>query len=608
MLKANSLLVGLVSAAMLATPLISMAQSTEQTTTTTTTKKKHVTHHRKPAGPTISEQLEQLRQSMEQQNQQIQNLQQQVQQRDSTIQQLQLSVNQAQTAASQAQQAAQTAQQQNQQQVQTVQTDLADLKTVQTNSMSSLQETQKRVTDMENPTALHYKGITITPGGFLAAESVWRQHNESADLISSFNGIPWDGSPQSQLSEWHMSARQSRVSLLAEGKLNNMKLTGYYEVDWLGAAPTANENQSSSFNLRQRQLWGQAALKNGWTFTAGQMWSLWSSNKKGLENRQEWIPATIDAQYVVGYDFARLAALRLTKNFNDRVWFGVALENPEMLNSSYTTPTGLLGFGNGISGGNGASTANCSGANYSFGSAFANCTSTDFMPDIIAKLAFEPGWGHFEVKGLMRVFRDKIPGNPATATATYEDKTVGGGIGVNGILPLVPKKADLILQANYGEGIGRYSDSTNVDLTFAQDGAIKPLKQAQVLAGLELHPNPKLDWYFYGGDEYTGRDWELGTDGKAYGYGVSLADNTACTYTYAPSGSKCTGNFRNLQEATTGFWYRFYKGPSGTLQFGAQYEWIHKNTWAGLATVAPAPAAPKANDSMVLTSFRYVLP
>ena len=32
------------------------------------------------------------------------------------------------------------------------------------------------------------------------------------------------------------------------------------------------------------------------------------------------------------------------------------------------------------------------------------------MPDVIAKVAFEPGWGHFEVKGLMRVFRDKIPG------------------------------------------------------------------------------------------------------------------------------------------------------------------------------------------------------
>ncbi len=613
MLKANAVLAGLMSVTVLATPFVSFAQTAATTTTgsATTTKKRPV--HRKPKGPTVSEQLDELRRSVQQQNDQIQSLQQQVQQRDGTIQQLQQSVSQAQSAANQAQQAAQSAVAQDQQQLQSVQTDLADLKTVTTNSITSVQETQKRVVDLENPTALHYKGVTITPGGFLAAESLWRQHNESADIISTFNGLPFDGSPQSQLSEFRMTARQSRLSLLVEGKLSNVKLTGYYEMDFLGAAPTANENQSSSFTPRQRQLWAQAAFHNGWTFTGGQMWSLWASNKKGIENRQEWIPTTIDGQYVVGYNFARLAAFRVTKNFNNKVWFGASLENPEMLNpSSFTTPAGIYGFGNGPTGAGAvnAPPANCAGANYSFGNVMANCTSTDFMPDILAKLAFEPGWGHFEVKGLMRVFRDKIPGNPTVtpATATYEDKAYGGGIGVNGILPLVPKKADLILQAAYGEGIGRYSDSTNIDVTFAQDGAIVPLKEAQALAGLELHPTPKLDWYFYGGDEYVGRDWYVGGDGKPYGYGVSLADNSTCELTYTAK-TACTGNFRNLQEATTGFWYRFYKGPAGTVQFGAQYAWVHKNTWAGTNVIDPfQPDAPKANESIVMTSFRYVLP
>ncbi len=610
MLKANSVLASLISVVVLATPYVALAQNTTTTTTTTTTKKRPV--HRKAAGPTVAQQLDELRRSVQQQNDQIQALQQQVQQRDGTIQQLQQSVSQAQSSAQQAQQAAQSASAQNQQQLQTVQTDLADLKTVTTNSVTSFQETQKRVVDLENPTAIHYKGVTITPGGFVAAETLWRQHNESADIISTFNGIPFDGSPQSQLTEFRMTARQSRLSLLAQGALNNVKLTGYYEMDFLGAAPTANENQSSSFNLRQRQLWAQAAFKNGWTFTGGQMWSLWSSNKKGIENRQEWIPASIDGQYVVGYDFARLAALRITKNFGNKVWFGASLENPEMLNpSSFASPAGVYGFGNGPTGAGSvnAPPANCAGANYSFGNVFANCTSTDFMPDILAKLAFEPGWGHFEIKGLMRVFRDKIPGNPTVtpATATYEDKAVGGGIGLNGILPLVPKKADLILQGAFGEGIGRYSDSTNIDVTYYQDGAVRPLKEAQVLAGLELHPTPKLDWYFYGGDEYVGRQYSIGTDGKAYGYGYNGADNSTCELTYTAT-AHCVGNFRNLTEGTTGFWYRFYKGPGGTMQFGAQYEWIHKDTWPGYATVATAPNQPKANDSMVMTSFRYVLP
>ena len=444
MLKANSVLAGLISVAVLVTPYVSLAQETS-TTTTTTTKKKTV-HHKKPAGPTVSEQLEELRHSMQQQNDQIQTLQQQLQQRDGTIQQLQQSVSQAQSAANQAQQAAQSASAQNQQQLQSVQTDLADLKTVTTNSVTSFQETQKRVVDLENPNAIHFKGVTLTPGGFLAAEGLWRNHNESADVISTFNGMPYNGSPNSQLTEFRMTARQSRMSLLAEGKISNAKLSGYWEMDFLGAAPTANENQSTSYTPRQRQLWGQAAFNNGWTVTGGQMWSLWSSNKKGIENRQEWIPSTIDGQYVVGYDFARLAAFRVTKNFHNKVFFGASIENPEMLNpSSATSPANVLGFGNGVTGGAGTATAACTAAG-PFGNVLSNCTSTDFMPDFLAKLAFEPGWGHFEIKGLMRVFRDKIPGNPLLAagspgSTTYSDKAFGGGIGVNGILPLVPEES-----------------------------------------------------------------------------------------------------------------------------------------------------------------------
>ena len=597
MLKAKSVLAGLLAAAVLATPFYALAQSTAGTTTPTptTTKKKKVPTKKAPSH--VEEELEELKHAVEQQNQQIQGLQQQVQQRDATIQQLQQSVSQAQSTATQAQQAAQSAQQDQQQKLQAVQTDLSDVKTMQTNSMTTLQETQKRIVDMENPTAIHYKGVTITPGGFLVGETLWRQHNESADIISSFNGIPFDGSVNSQLSEFRMTARQSRVSALVEGKIANVKMSGYWEMDFLGAAPTANENQSSSFNPRQRQLWAQAAFNNGWTITGGQTWSLWSSNKKGIETRQEWIPATIDGQYVVGYNFARLATLRLTKNFHNKVWWAVSMENPEMLNpSSLTTPANILGFQNGPTG--------------TAGVAMTSALSTDFMPDFVTKVAFEPGWGHYEVKALMRVFRDKIVANPAatpTPIAGFEDKAFGGGIGANAILPIVAKKADLILQATWGQGIGRYSDSTNIDATFYEDGGIRPLKEQQYLAGLELHPTPKLDWYFYGGDEYVGRAWYIGADGKAYGYGSGLADNSGCGLTYVGT-AKCQANFRNIAEGTTGFWYRFYKGPAGTMQFGAQYEFLHKNTWWGGATVATAPAAPKANESMFMTSFRYVLP
>jgi len=62
--------------------------------------------------------------------------------------------------------------------------------------------------------------------------------------------------------------------MLAEGKIEHAKFSGYYETDFLSAAVTSNNRQSNSYSLRQRQFWGQAALDSGWTFTGGQMWRM----------------------------------------------------------------------------------------------------------------------------------------------------------------------------------------------------------------------------------------------------------------------------------------------------------------------------------------------
>ena len=74
-------------------------------------------------------------------------------------------------------------------------------------------------------------------------------------------------------------------------------MTGYVETDFLSAGVTSNNNQSNSYTLRQRQVWGQAALNNGWSFTGGQMWSLVTETKMGEDNRTEALPMTIDPQY-----------------------------------------------------------------------------------------------------------------------------------------------------------------------------------------------------------------------------------------------------------------------------------------------------------------------
>ena len=211
----------------------------------------------------VTKRLDEMQQAIGAQQQQIQQLMQEIQSRDAAIQQLQQQNTQAQSAAAQAQQradavASQASQQQ--QDVAAVKNDVTDLKSNFTNTAVTLQETQKHINEMESPLAIHYKGITLTPGGFLAAESVWRQHALGSDINTPFNSIPMPGSSLDQISEFFGSGRQSRISMLAEGKLSGAKLTGYMEADFLSAGVTSNNNQSNSYTLRQRQMWGQAAL------------------------------------------------------------------------------------------------------------------------------------------------------------------------------------------------------------------------------------------------------------------------------------------------------------------------------------------------------------
>jgi len=220
----------------------------------------------KPAGPTITTQLGEMKQAIEAQQAQIKALSDLIQSRDQKIQQLEQRLDQSQSAAVQAQTKADTAVAQTAEEQQTVmslKSDVTDLRSNATNAAMTLQETQKRFGEFENPLAIRFKGITITPGGFLAAESVYRTRALGSDINTPFNSLNYPGSGANAISEFFGSGRQSRVSLLAEGKIANAKLTGYVETDFLSSGITSNNNESNSYTMRQRQAWGQAALDNG---------------------------------------------------------------------------------------------------------------------------------------------------------------------------------------------------------------------------------------------------------------------------------------------------------------------------------------------------------
>lgn len=440
-------------------------------------------------------------------------------------------------------------------------------------------------------------------------------------------------------SKFNASGRQSRISMLVEGKLKGAKLTGYYETDFLSAGTTSNNNQSNSYTLRQRQFWGQAALSDGLSFTGGQMWSLVTETKKGMENRTEATPLTIDAQYTAGFSWARQYGFRVVKSFNNKAFLGFSIEGPQ-------TTFGGHGFSNITT----ASTTNtAAGAlittstvqNFVFGAAgtggglFNPTANYSFnrSPDFIVKAAFDPGWGHYEIFGVGSTFRDRafpcavvnaahpcfINGStkPSVVSA-FNDSRLGGGVGANVRIPLIAKKLDFGVHGLFGDGIGRYGTASLPDATAHPDGTLSLVRGGQALATLELHPTSRWDIYVNAGGEYAARTAYPGylvikADGTssfgAGGYGSRLFNNSGCSTEtapsnqFAPNSGTCNADTRLITEGTLGFWHRTYTGPYGKLQWGLQYSYLPRSSWSGNNGIAP-----KAIENMFFTSFRYYLP
>jgi len=439
------------------------------------------------------------------------------------------------------------------------------------------------------------------------------------------------------VTENSFTGRQSRATLLAETKVGSAKVSGYYEGDFLGTGVTSNNRQSNSYVFRQRQLWTSIKFDSGLYISAGQMWSLVTESKKGIENRQEAFPLQIDPQYVVGWAWQRAYGFRVAKNW-DKFAFGVGIEGPQ-------TTIGGRGFPNNFF-------INAPGA----GGGLNNFVDTSGYtlnrgPDFLVKITADPGYGHYEVVGILSPFRNRIypcgvnplvtplPAGCGSATSTFgafNDSRTGGGAGATARFPLFAKKVDFAVHIQGGDGIGRYSSAQLADLTARPDGTLAPIHSYAWLGTVEAHPNPKFDIYAYYGGEYAARTAYAFNNAAgnpvAVGYGSSFFNNSGCsTETFpVPSGTgigqpsaptapggvaNCAGDIHHIIEGTLGFWHKIYNGPKGRLQWGIQYSYMTKYGWSGnnfsnaAAGAVPGPSLrPHAVDNMAWTSFRYYLP
>lgn len=605
-----------------------------------------------------------------QQQQQIQQLRDELHQKDQAVQQAQSAATDAAGKAS----AAESQASQQQESITAVKNDVNDMKTNMTNTVSTLQEMQKSVKEAtESPATLHFKGITLTPGGFIAAETVTRQRGLASDINTPFNSIPYEGNALAHINESNFTARQSRLSLLAESKVGSTKVTGYWEGDFLGTGVTSNNRQSNSYVFRQRILYAQAAMQNGWTLTGGQQWSLVTETRKGITNRTEVLPMTVDSQYQVGFSWERQYGFRVVKDFGGKFALGLSVEGPQ-------ATIGGRGFSSITTSDLGKGTVTTTGNTFAFapGSGggllnFVDTTGYAFnkTPDFIVKAVADPGWGHYEVFGILSTFRNRVypcgvVGTNATDTAppavpttivcgingsttpssagAYNDTRGGGGAGANIRVPVAGKKADFAIQGAAGDGIGRYGSGQLADMTLRPNGTQAPIRTAHALGELELHPNSKWDIYAYFGGEYAWRAAYKGYDAitvtktpgipatattpaipatttttfklnQIGGYGSPFANNSGCSTENAPTnqltpsgGGTCAGDTRLLLEGTLGFWHKITQGPKGGLRWGIQYSYFTRAGWSGNNGTTGPGISPKSVDNMVWTSFRYYLP
>jgi hypothetical protein len=535
----------------------------------------------------------------------------------------------------------------------------------------------------EGPATIRYKGVSLTPGGFLAAETIYRTRATGGDIATPFTGIPFQAADIAHVSENNFTGRQSRISLLAESKFGWGTTSGYYEGDFLGAGTTSNNRQTNSYVFRQRQAFAQAAFNSGTVITGGQMWSLVTETKKGLANRQEDLTMQIDPNYVVGFTWARQYGFRVVQNFGNKFALGFSLEGPQATIggrgfSSVTTINSAAAPATIVT--SGATTAatgnfflNGPGAGAGLYNAFdATGYTTNKAPDLIFKAAADPGFGHYELFGIVSFFRDRVypcgvvgtnaddtetPAVPTTlACGSAKPTTVssfgatnvsttGGGVGASALWSL-HKKADFGIKGVAGDGIGRYGAAQLADATARPDGTLSLIRTVHGLARLELHPVPKLDVYAYYGLEYAWRSGYSGYDTITVtktaaipatatsgaipattttkisttgigGYGNVAATNSGCATEGTPindfnpsGGGSCAGDIRIIQEGTLGFWYRFYQGSKGRFQFGAAYSYLAKNAYSGTGGVEAGGTAisPKGIDNMIWTSLRYYIP
>jgi hypothetical protein len=460
------------------------------------------------------------------------------------------------------------------------------------------------------PDRFYYKGIEITPGGYFAMGTVYRSRWLGADTATNFSTIPYGNSAAGHTSEFRMTARQTQLSMRVDANVNPATHLGaYVEIDFLGAAQTANSNQTNSYNPRIRHLYSTVDMNDiGVHFLAGQTWSLNTLGSKGIRPDAVATPPVMDGNLMVGFTYKRNPQLRLEKDIGKEVSVALSVEGaattfatsgPAATELFPTATTGIISPG-GFAGAPVLTATPASGGLFNS----ANAYSLNRLPDFIGKVAWDPAFAgrdvHFEAFGLLHDISDRVYWGNHSAWGSG----VGGGV----VVAALPKLLDLQASGMVGRGIGQYAPALLPDSAYSVTGSPQPIHERVINVGATVHVTPQTDVFMFAGGEFDSAQAQSGLWGKSLvlgGYGNQFYDNSGCDL---DSGSgplitglstNCAGQVKAVRQLWGGVWHTLYQGPFGKVRAGIQYSYEVKDAFPGIG------ATPKATENTVYTSFRY---
>jgi hypothetical protein len=346
--------------------------------------------------------------------------------------------------------AAQTAQQQAE--AARAQTEQVRLQTVQVQTEARQQAANDLRGSMPNSIRIPGTNTSVRLYGFAKMSMTGDLGPRNRSDVITAQSIPLSRGANGARSEggFNATARRSRVDIETDTFVSESfgSVRTLVEFDFAGQTnDLTTQATSNAYTPRLRLAYGEFGKLDGWgTVLAGQAASLYN-----LGTPIQWLSDWT----ALGTSATRQAQIRYSKRFGGHFTASVALENSysditSATGTSYPDNNGGAGFG------------------------------VNNVPDLTFRGMWEDTWGFLALRGMVRQIR--IENNGATVPGQrYSSSTTGYGIGLTGAVNLLDKRLVLAGAADFGDGLGRYLDSTSSGVGAVTDfGANGRTSNAQI--------------------------------------------------------------------------------------------------------------------------------